>query len=110
MSQSEMIAVIERILKDLSQPSFQKEIEYQVVMDKERHHYQVIANGWVGNKRTYGMIVHIDIKDGLIWVQEENTDYGVVDEMLRAGISKDKIVLGFHAPYKRPYTGFATGE
>jgi hypothetical protein len=54
--------------------------------------------------------VQIDVKNNLVWLQEDNTDYGVAEALVNAGIPKESIVLGFHAPYKRPYTGFATGD
>jgi hypothetical protein len=102
--------IIQTILEDIAKPGNPPELEYQIVIDSERHHYQVLVSGWQGTKRTYGIVVQIDIKNDLVWVQEDNTDYRVADALVEAGISKDKIVLGFHAPYKRQYTGFATGE
>ena len=105
-----VIETIQKILTDIATPNKDGDIEYQILMDTERNHYQVTVLGWEGMKRIHGILVQIDIKAGLIWVQEDNTDYGVVDELEKSGISKDKIVLGFHAPYKRPYTGYATGE
>jgi hypothetical protein len=110
VEQVEIIAIIERLLEEIARPGISSEIEYQVVTDTKHHHYQVVANGWRGMTRTFGIVVQIDLKDGLVWVQEDNTDYGVAEALVRHGISKDRIVLGFHAPYKRPYTGFATGE
>ena len=104
------IETIERILKEIAEPSVVDGIEYQLVMDTERNHYQINAVGWQDLKRVHGILVQIDIKDGLIWVQEDNTEYRVAEELVESGIPKDKIVLGFHAPYKRPYTGYATGE
>jgi XisI protein len=79
-------------------------------MDTIRDHYQVVVVGWRGMKRTFGILVQIDLKDDLVWVQEDNTEYRVAEALVQSGISKDKIVLGFQAPYKRPYSGFATGE
>ncbi|NJK44676.1 MAG: XisI protein [Pleurocapsa sp. SU_196_0] len=110
MTQSEIVSVIETILSDIAQPGVPHDIEYQIITDTAHHHYQVVANGWRGMKRVFGIIVHIDIKDELVWVQEDNTDYGVAEALVRNGIPKERIVLGFHAPYKREYTGFATGE
>jgi XisI protein len=42
-----------------------------------------------------------------IWVQEDATDYDLVGVLEDKGIPKSDIVLAFHAPYKRPYTGYA---
>ncbi len=109
VKQIEMI--IEGIFQDMTPPDHRDGgVEYQWLFDRERYHYQLLLNGWDGNKQILGIVVHIDVKDDLIWLQKDNTDYGVAEALVNAGIPKDKIVLGFHAPHKRPYTGFATGE
>jgi len=83
------------------------EIETQLIFDKERDHYQIVRVGWRDLKRTYGVPIHIDIKDGKIWIQHNGTDYDFIEDLVEKGIPKDDIVLAFHAPYKRKYTGFA---
>jgi hypothetical protein len=110
MTEAEKIQVILDILGEIAVPGIPREIEYHVVTDTTNHHYQVLVSGWVGMKRTFGIAVHIHIKNGLVWVEEDNTDYGVVEEMVRRGFKKEEIVLAFHAPYKRPYTGYAIGQ
>lgn len=82
----------------------------QIMMDDERGHYQVLSIGWQGLERTFDVMLHLDLKDGLIWIQVDNTEPGIADALLEQGIPKEQIVLAFHAPFKRPYTGFATGE
>jgi hypothetical protein len=39
-----------------------------------------------------------------------DTGYGVANDFVAHGVPKEDIVLAFHAPYKRPYTGFGTGK
>jgi XisI protein len=82
--------------------------ETQLVFDETRGHFLYLRCNWDQMTRQYDVYVHIDILDDLVWVQRDRTDYGVVDELVRLGIPKDKIVLGFQAPYKRKYSGFAT--
>ncbi len=99
-------AVLQRHLgNDLSH----NETEVQLICDMERHHYQVIHLGWTeeGQHRVYACIIHIDIKDGKVWIQRDGTEVGVANELVDLGVPKQDIVLGFHAPYKRPYTEFA---
>ena len=47
------------------------------------------------------------ISNEKIWVQCDNTEDGITKELLSAGIAKEDIVLGFHEPKIRQYTGFA---
>jgi hypothetical protein len=85
-------------------------VESQIVMDDERGHYQLLSVGWNDLERTYSIFVHLDIRQDQIWVQVDNTDYGVADSLARLGIPKANIILGFQVPYKRQYSGFGTGD
>ncbi len=49
----------------------------------------------------------MDIKNGKIWIQHDGTKDGVADDLVELGVPKEDIVLAFHPPYKRKYTGFA---
>ncbi|MEA5598757.1 element excision factor XisI family protein [Rivularia sp. UHCC 0363] len=51
--------------------------------------------------------MHLEIIDGKIWVQRDDTEDGVTYDLEEAGILKDKIVLGFHPPNVRQHTGYA---
>jgi len=65
--------------------------------------------GWCNNRRTYGCVLHIDLKNDKIWIQHDGTEIGMANELVALGVPKEDIVLAFHAPYKRPYTGFGLG-
>jgi len=82
-------------------------IECKAVFDNENDSYLLITLGWDGVKRIHGCLVHIDIIDGKIWVQRDDTEDGVTYELVAAGIPKEKIVLGFHPPNVRQHTGYA---
>ena len=67
---------------------------------------------WAGRElhRVYECLLHVDIREGKVWIQEDRTEVGLACELMELGVPKDDIVLAFHAPYKRPYTGFAVGQ
>ena len=111
MDISKIESIIKKIFSDLT-PSDHKlgSLEYNWILDSERHHYQLLLEGWENNTRLLEILVQINLKNNLLWLQEDNTDYGVAEALVKAGIPKESIVLGFHPPYKRPFTGFATGE
>lgn len=85
-------------------------IERQWLLDDHNGHYQLLHIGWDDIQPVRNILVHVDIKNDFVWVQCDYTEYNVVDALLEHGVSKDRIVLAFHAPYKRPYTGFAIGN
>lgn len=83
--------------------------EIQTLYDRERDHYQVLWLGWDEAHRLYECVLHVDIRQGKIWIQEDRTEIGLANELVELGVSRNDIVLAFHAPYKRSYTGFAVG-
>lgn len=83
-------------------------ISNQLIFDEPNSNYLLVMNGWMGESRFYGIIIHIEVKDnGRVWVHQDNTDLIIVDQLLERGIPKEDIVLGFHAPIMRPDTDFA---
>ena len=83
------------------------EIETQIICDKIHDHYLLLRTGWDGEKRKHNCIFHFDIKGDKIWIQENNTDIEVDQELEAMGISKQEIVVGFHHPSMREYSDFA---
>ncbi len=103
---------IQEVLTEFARPrrlgeSSAEEFETQMIFDTINDHYQVLFVGWEGFKRTFGAPIHIDIKNGKLWIQQNMTDYDFIGELIDKGIPKEDIVLAFHAPYKRKYTDFA---
>ena len=90
-----------------AESSENEHIETELVVDKERHHYLLMHVGWDDKTPVYHTIVHIDIRDGKVWLQQDWTDAVLADELVEMGIPQSDIVLGFLAPYKRPHSGFA---
>ncbi len=90
--------------------STEKEGYQRVVLsDKEHHHYQLLATGWATPSRfVNAILVHLQIKsNGKVWLLENSTELHVGDSLVSLGIPKDDIVLGFHPPQLRPYSGYA---
>ncbi|WP_293164066.1 XisI protein [Okeania sp. SIO2C9] len=81
--------------------------EIQLLFDTKRHHYQVLNIGWKEQKRIYGVIIHVDLRDNKIWIQRDGTEIGIANQLITAGVPQKDIFLGFHAPYKRSLTEFA---
>ncbi len=52
-------------------------------------------------------MIHIDIVDGKLWIQADNTDRAVASELVEAGVPKSDIVLAFRLPEVRKYTAYA---
>lgn len=103
-------STIQKILTDyhvLNQKS-NSSTESSLVFDEIHDQYLLILMGWDRDERIKNTMIHVRLKDGKIWIEEDWTEEGIATELLQKGISKDAIVLAFHPPKVRPYTEFAT--
>ncbi len=99
--------IVEQVIRDYAshKPS-NGQIETEAIIDRDNDHYEVMHVGWDRVERVHGAVVHIDIIKGKIWVQCDNTNRPVADELLAAGVPKEDIVLGFHPAELWQHTGF----
>lgn len=74
----------------------------QPVIDTVGDHYILMTVGWDKNKRVHYPVIHIDLIGDKVWLQCDNTDAVIAEELVRAGIPKSRIVLGFQPPKVRP--------
>jgi hypothetical protein len=105
---------IQHLLTERSQratkPQNTQEYEVQTIFDTERDRYQLLYVGWRGNKRIFGCILHLNIKNGKIWIQHDGTEIGIANQLAEMGVPRQDIVLAFHEPEVRQFTDFGTGE
>ena len=101
--------IILEILQDEVIERPHSDVKDIIVADSKSHHYQLIRTGWETNQQfVYTIIFHFHIEDdGKIWLLQNNTDIPITDELLKHDVPASDIVLGFHPPEYRPYTGFA---
>ena len=85
------------------------ELQEQVIVDKLHHHFQWLTIGWDEREQFFNtMNVHFTIKpSGKIWLMENNTDIRIAEELVKLGVPRQDIVLGFQPPSIRPFTDYA---
>lgn len=83
------------------------EIKSEVVVSQDKNHYLLMIAGWDRGLRIHGCVVDVEIINDKIWIQRDGIEDGITDDLVAAGVPKDKIVLAFHAPEVRCYTGYA---
>jgi hypothetical protein len=99
---------IRRILTEYAQPnSLVNDLETQLIFDTERDHYQLADIGWDKGRRVFGVLIHIDIKDGKIWLQYNGTEEHIAERLVEMGVPTCDIVLGFHSEFKRQFSKYA---
>lgn len=85
------------------------DIRTEAVVDREHDHYEVMEVGWDRGRRVHGPVIHIDIRDGKVWIEYNGTDVEIGEEMVAAGIPRNDIVLGFQPEDVRPLTNYGVG-
>lgn len=99
---------IKRILEEYACLSTgEQEVEAQLSFDDEHGHYQLMHVGWQKQHRVYGCVIHMDLKDGKVWIQHNGTEADLAEELMAAGVAREDIVLGFRSPAVRQFTGYA---
>ncbi len=87
-----------------SQPGIENETIFDLVHDR----YLVMSTGWEGEeRRIHFCLAHLDIIDGKIWIQRDNTEEGIGYALQDAGVSAESIVPAFHPPTVRKLAGYA---
>lgn len=83
------------------------EAQMELVLDPESDRYLLVETGWHDGYRIYGTLLHVDIIDNKLWIQHDGTESGIAEELVAAGVPKDRIVLAFKPLELRKLTEFA---
>lgn len=110
-SLTEYREILKRILLEYTEIPFAhyQDLRTEAVFDSERDRYVLNHVGWDGDRHMHWNLVHVDIQDGQIWIQNDGTEDGIASELEAAGVPRNRIVLGFRPAEWRKHTGFAVG-
>lgn len=101
-------SIVKRILAEhAEQVPSHGQIETIPLFDDTDDNYAVLDMGWDRMGRVHAVVLHLRLKNGKVWIEQDGTEDGVADELLNAGIPKEDIVLGFYRPERRTITEFA---
>ncbi|MCG9886052.1 MAG: XisI protein [Cyanobacteria bacterium] len=99
---------LEQILRAYAElPYRYGEISTYLVISQDRNHFLLMHEGWESQHRIHGCLVHAEIRNQKVWIHYDGIEGGITEELVELGIPKDHIVLAFHAPEIRQYTGYA---
>jgi len=86
-----------------------EQLRCEVVFDPVLDHFELVHFGFEGRRRIHSVVFHLDIIDGKIWIQYDGTDRPIAEELVRAGVPKEDIVLAEKPADVRPFTGYGVG-
>ena len=100
--------IIEKmLLKHAALPYIFKDVERRTIFDRAKDSYLLYIVGWRKRRRYHGIVTHLDIINGKIWIQRDGTEDGVACDLEGAGVPKSDIVMAWHEPELRKYTEYA---
>ncbi len=104
MNYSNIIETIIQEQADLHQSGY---VPIEIVFDRDRDRYLLIQVGWTNGHWVYGCLLHLDIIEGKVYIQQNNTEVAIASRLVELGIPKHDIVLGFQSPFKRQLGEYA---
>jgi hypothetical protein len=97
----------ERLIRDYAASDrVASPIETHLVIDPTQGHYQWWNIGWRGFDRIHRCIIHLEVRDSKIWLQENKTEHDPAAALVNMGVPNEDIILGLQPPAKRPYTDY----
>ena len=100
---------IQNLLSQHASLVWDERIQAEIIFDTDRDRYQLVYVGWRNQQRIYGPVLHLDIIDNKIWIQQDGTEVGIANELVELGVPKQDIILGFDPPNMREFSEFAIG-
>lgn len=102
--------IIQKLLTEYAQGSpLGGDIESETIFDTNSDRYLLVDLGWNEQRRIYACLLHLEIREGKIWIQRNQTDCSLTEDLLQMGVEKENIVLGLQPPELRQYTGLGVG-
>jgi XisI protein len=83
------------------------DIEVETIFDREHDRYQIVHMGWQRKRRVHHCLMHMDVRDGKIWIMHNTTEHELDLELMELGVPKTDIVLGLCPPELRHFTDYA---
>ncbi|MGB3692655.1 MAG: XisI protein [Spirulinaceae cyanobacterium] len=105
---TELYNTIYPILKEYADlPYADRNLEHKLVISDDHKDYLLMTIGWRDDVKIHGCVVHLEIIDQKVWIHRDGLEDGIADDLVRAGIPPNQIVLAFHPPKIRHHTEFA---
>jgi hypothetical protein len=99
--------IVEAALR--SAVDFYKSRKHRTVaaFDRANGQFVLLREGWEDYRRNHFAWIHIEARDGKFWIHRDGTEHGIANDLVEAGIPKDRIVLAFQHPTRRERGEFA---
>ena len=69
------------------------QIRLDTVFDEQQDHYALMQVGWDRGVRVRGNLIYVTLQNDKIFVEYDGIEQGIIEELIKRGVAKDKIVL-----------------
>jgi XisI protein len=99
----EILSRVAGHLKRIPKP----DVETLLIEDVSQGAFLLKRLGWHARERVNTVVIFARVRDGRVWIEDDNTDLSFYDELVAAGVPRSDIVLAFHPPEMRRFTDSA---
>lgn len=87
-------SAIQSLLREYAQiPYAHDQLRDELIFDREDDHYLLLTTGWQDGNYVHETILHLTIIDNRIYIQCNNTDQDIVQELRGRGVMKNDIIV-----------------
>lgn len=90
---SDLRTKIKNYFKELTEIPFSPPtLKYVTVSDEATDNYLLVVSGQQSKERVYRVDIHLSIQGNKVVLLEDNTEYGVLEDLIAAGIPQEDLV------------------
>jgi hypothetical protein len=76
-------------------------VDTELLCDNSNTQYLLLRIGWQGETRIRRTILYVRLRQNQIWIEEDRTKNGLIEDLKAAGVPETEIVLAFNPPLVR---------
>lgn len=77
------------------------EVQEALVQNAAQTRFMVVRTGWHQGVNYYAVIQDVEVRENLVIIHQNNTEYDLEEELLAAGIAPTQLVVATVAPEQR---------
>lgn len=90
--------------------TLEPKIDTVIIADHVSGNYILMSVGWRHHKRIHFIVFHARLHDGKIWIEKDNIDPSITEELLQRGVPREDVVFGWNLPPERAMMERAAGD
>lgn len=94
--------ILQRVVEyHAAMPGEPEDVESIPICDPVHDNYLLMDVGQEGNRRAAYVVFHLRLQDGRVRVERDGIEYGIAQDLIKAGIAEEDIVFTFYGAEPR---------